>query len=80
MSQVEIADADLRTLVERACGGEDVTLVERGRELARIVPIPAAAAADTPRVLGRLRGQFKVPDDFDRPLPDDILDMFEGKA
>jgi hypothetical protein len=31
------------------------------------------------RVLGIFRGQFTVPDDFDAPLPDDLLDLFEGR-
>jgi hypothetical protein len=31
------------------------------------------------RPLGPLRGQFKVPDDFDDPLPDELLRAFEGE-
>jgi antitoxin (DNA-binding transcriptional repressor) of toxin-antitoxin stability system len=31
------------------------------------------------RKLGTLAGQFQVPDDFDDPLPDEILDAFEGR-
>jgi aspartokinase/homoserine dehydrogenase 1 len=31
------------------------------------------------RELGVLRDEVKVPDDFDKPLPDDILDAFDGK-
>lgn len=105
MSQIEIADAagDLAALVERARGGEDVTLAEGGHAVARIVPVverDAAAIAwpgrgrlgmppgkgtvldepvHHPVTLGRLAGRFQVPDDFDRPLPDDLLDLFEGK-
>jgi len=33
-----------------------------------------------PRPIGLAAGQFVVPDDFDAPLPDDILDEFEGVA
>jgi aspartokinase len=33
-----------------------------------------------PRNLGVFRDQMTVPDDFDAPLPDDILNAFEGKA
>jgi hypothetical protein len=25
------------------------------------------------------RGQFKVPEDFDAPLPDEVLALFEGE-
>jgi len=33
-----------------------------------------------PRTLGLLAGKLTVPDDFDAPLPDDILDAFYGQA
>jgi hypothetical protein len=26
-----------------------------------------------------LAGQLKIPEDFDAPLPDDLLDLFEGR-
>ena len=31
------------------------------------------------RELGKFRDQMAVPDDFDAPLPNDVLDAFEGK-
>lgn len=34
--------------------------------------------AGSPRRFGTLAGRFVVPDDFDAPLPDDILSAFEG--
>lgn len=30
-------------------------------------------------VIGLMAGQFFVPDDFDNPLDDELLDLFEGK-
>ncbi len=32
-----------------------------------------------PRPIGLCAGEFVVPDDFDAPLPHDILELFEGK-
>ena len=32
-----------------------------------------------PRPIGLARGQFTVPDDFNAPLPEDVLQTFEGK-
>ena len=32
-----------------------------------------------PRPFGLCAGMFAVPDDFDAPLPDDILQGFEGR-
>ena len=87
MSQVEIGDAGpkLRDLIERARAGEDVVLTDGGRECARIMPLRSGAAPlpgapiHHPVTLGRLEGRYKVPDDFDAPLPDELLDLFEGK-
>ncbi len=30
------------------------------------------------RPFGLCQGEFTVPDDFNQPLPDDVLDLFEG--
>ncbi|SRR5258706_8987045 len=37
------------------------------------------AAAKAPRPFGLAKGEFVVPDEFDDPLPNDLLDAFEGK-
>ena len=80
MSQVEIGEADfLSGLVERAQAGEDVVLSRRGQTVARIVAVvdrDVAAPAVGRRQLGRLAGKWTVPDDFDAPLPDDVLALF----
>jgi len=41
-----------------------------------VTPLPTPRR---PRPIGLAAGEFTVPDDFDAPLPDDILDAFEGK-
>ena len=81
MSQIEIEAAakDLPGLIARARLGEEVVLVESGREVAKLVPVETSGQRRGVR-LGRLEGQFKIPDDFDAPLPDEILNLFEGKA
>jgi hypothetical protein len=32
-----------------------------------------------PRPIGLAKGEFTVPDDFNAPLPEDVLQAFEGK-
>jgi hypothetical protein len=32
-----------------------------------------------PRPIGLAKGQFTVPDDFNAPLPESVLQAFEGK-
>jgi len=41
---------------------------------------PAAPEGTAPRKpqLGTLRGLVEVPDDFDAPLPEEVLSAFEG--
>jgi hypothetical protein len=38
------------------------------------------ATAPTPRPYGLCAGEFTVSDDFDAPLPEDILSAFENPA
>jgi prevent-host-death family protein len=75
MAQVDIKDADghLSGLLSRVAGGEEIVLAESGRPVARLIPFRPRRQ----RILGQDKGLFKVPDDFDAPLPDEILDSFE---
>jgi antitoxin (DNA-binding transcriptional repressor) of toxin-antitoxin stability system len=45
-----------------------------GKPVARLVPFAAPQA----RVLGRDRGLFEVPADFEAPLPPEVLAGFES--
>jgi prevent-host-death family protein len=71
---VEEAETQLSTLLDRAAAGEEVVITRNGRPVARLV---SAKRSCSPRRLGALRGKITVPDDFDAPLPDDLLDAFE---
>jgi prevent-host-death family protein len=68
------AKTKLSQLVERAAAGEEIIIAKAGRPLARLVPL---AKRTTPRPLGLLAGQVKVGDDFDDPLPEEIMRHFE---
>lgn len=70
------AKTQLSRLLRRVAAGEEITIANRGVPVARLVPVPPKKAQ---RVLGIFRGQLTVPDDFDRPLPEDLLDLFEGR-
>jgi prevent-host-death family protein len=64
----------LSALLLRAAAGEEVTITSSGEPVARLVPIQGG----TVRVLGRDHGLFEVPEDFNDPLPDDVLKAFYG--
>jgi putative hydrolase of the HAD superfamily len=42
-------------------------------------PLAVASTEVASRPLGMDRGRFKVPEDFDAPLPDEVLSSFEGE-
>ncbi len=70
---VHEAKTNLSKLLERVSAGEEIAITRRGEEVARLVP-PRRTGA---RRLGIDRGRFVVPDDFDAPLPDDVLATLE---
>ena len=78
MKQVNIhqAKTELSKLVERAEAGEEVVIARAGKPAAKLVPLTRVGAR---RRLGLLDGKFKIPDDFNAPLPEAVLRAFEGK-
>ena len=77
VATVSIYEAKTRLshLVDRALRGDQVVITRYGRPVARLVP---AAQARKTRRLGALRGKIRVAADFDAPLPNDLLVLFEG--
>jgi prevent-host-death family protein len=71
------AKTKLSELIDRAAAGEEIVIARHGRPVARLVAYTPPAGKR--RKLGQLAGKLKVPDDFDDPLPDDVLDAFEGR-
>jgi prevent-host-death family protein len=78
MKQVNIhqAKTELSKLVERVEAGEEVVIARAGKPAAKLVPLTKVASR---RRLGLLDGKFKIPDDFNTPLPESVLRAFEGK-
>ncbi len=69
------AKTHLSQLVERAAAGEEIIIAKAGRPKARLVPIQKTQRRRKP---GLWKGRVWIADDFDDPLPDDILAGFEG--
>jgi prevent-host-death family protein len=78
MSTVSLQELqrDPAALLDRVEAGESLVVVRGGRPVAELRPVVAARPG--PRPFGLCAGAFSVPDDFDSPLPDDILRGFEG--
>jgi prevent-host-death family protein len=73
---VHAAKTQLSRLIDAATAGEEVIIARAGKPVVKLVPI----AEDKPRRrLGTLAGKLTIPDDFDAPLPDEIIAEFEGR-
>jgi antitoxin (DNA-binding transcriptional repressor) of toxin-antitoxin stability system len=56
--------------------GETLVIVRSDQPIAELRPITSNKQL---RPFGLCSGEFTVPDDFDAPLPEDLLSAFEGK-
>lgn len=76
MEEVNVHEAKthLSRLLLRVASGEEIVIARAGKPIARLVPIEPKPQ----RVIGQDDGLFKVPDDFDAPLPDEVLALFES--
>lgn len=77
MQTVNIHEAktNLSRLVEEVAAGGEIIIAKAGKPMARLVPLGVMPKR---RQLGVFKGQLNIPDNFDAPLPDDILTLFEG--
>jgi antitoxin (DNA-binding transcriptional repressor) of toxin-antitoxin stability system len=77
MVQVSLTEfqRDSVTFIRRAEAGESILIADRERPIAELKPV--ASSAGEKRPFGLCRGQFEVPEDFDAPLPEEILRDFE---
>jgi antitoxin (DNA-binding transcriptional repressor) of toxin-antitoxin stability system len=73
MSTVSLKELqqDPDALSDRVEAGEHLVIVRNGHPVAEFRPLPAIQTG--PRPFGLCAGEFTVPDDFDAPLPDEIL-------
>lgn len=62
--------------LDRVEAGETLVIIKSNKAIAEIKPI---ASSKQLRPFGLCAGEFTVPDDFDAPLPEDLLSAFEGK-
>ncbi len=78
MTTVTLQDLqrDAGALLDRVEAGEHLVVARGGRPVAELRPVPAVRPG--PRPFGLCAGEFTVPDDFDAPLPEEVLRGFEG--
>lgn len=75
--EINVHDAKihLSRLLRRVEAGEDVIIARAGKPLARLTPITRPRRK---RKLGTAKGLIKISDDFNTPLPGEILKSFDS--
>jgi antitoxin (DNA-binding transcriptional repressor) of toxin-antitoxin stability system len=73
---LEEVENEASEYLHRVIDGETVVVYQGNRPVAEIRP---TSETETLRPIGLAAGEFVVPDDFNDPLPDELLDAFEGR-
>ena len=69
------AKAQLSKLIQMAENGEDVVIARAGKPVVRLTKLEPVKK---PIVFGLMKGEIWVADDFDDPLPPEVLAEFEA--
>ena len=62
-------------LVDTAMHGEEIIIAKAGKPAARLVPLRDAVRKIQ---FGLMQGEVEIAENFDAPLPEDVLTGFEG--
>lgn len=78
MATVNIHEAKTQfsKLIEAVAQGEEIIIAKAGKPAARLVPVDTPLPVRRP---GLMKGKLRIADDFDAPLPEELLAAFEGK-
>lgn len=78
MSTINIHEAKthLSRLVEEVADGAEIIIAKNGVPRAKLVPVDQVR----PLLFGALKDKLRIPDDFDAPLPDEVLELFTGRG
>lgn len=67
------AKTTLSQLVDEAVAGQDIVIAKAGKPMVRLVPV---ARETRRRGFGADKGKISISEDFDAPLPPEILRSF----
>jgi prevent-host-death family protein len=73
---VHEAKTNFSKLLQRVAAGEEIIIAKAGVPVAKLVPVEQKRPK---RKLGLYSGEIWIADDFDAPLPDDVLASFYGE-
>jgi prevent-host-death family protein len=73
---IHAARTYLSRLVNEAAAGEEIVIARAGKPVARLLPFEPRRQ---PRQPGLLKGKIWIAEDFDDPLPEEIMAAFRGE-
>jgi prevent-host-death family protein len=76
MVNIHAAKTHLSRLVNEVAAGEEIVIARAGKPVARLLPFQPRRE---PRRPGLLKGKIWIADDFDDPLPEEIMASFRGE-
>jgi prevent-host-death family protein len=76
MFNIHAAKTQLSRLIEQAAAGEEIVIAKAGKPVARLVPFEPRRE---PRKPGLMKGQIWIAEDFEEPLPEEIMAAFRGE-
>ncbi|RJP23666.1 MAG: type II toxin-antitoxin system Phd/YefM family antitoxin [Candidatus Omnitrophota bacterium] len=68
------AKTNFSKLINRVIDGEEIIIAKTGVPVARLTPFQECKPERKP---GSAKGIIEISPDFNDPLPDDLLDLFE---
>jgi prevent-host-death family protein len=73
---IHAAKTHLSRLVAEVAAGEEIVIAKAGKPVARLLPFEPRRE---PRRPGLMKGKIWIADDFDEPLPEEIMAAFRGE-
>lgn len=73
-ANIHEAKTHFSKLLARVAAGEEVIITRAGKPIAKLVPMHTSA----PRQLGMDAGKVEIAEDFDAPLPPEMMTAFES--
>jgi len=72
------AKTHLSRYLDKLKKGETILLCKRNQPIAEIRPLPSPPARKRP--IGLAKGRLTVSEEFFKPLPEEVIDAFQGEA
>ena len=73
---IHSAKTHLSRLVAEVAAGEEIVIAKAGKPVARLLPFEPSRE---PRKPGLMKGKIWISEDFDDPLPEEIMAAFRGE-